>query len=882
MSYFCYTTLANNYLPFFTEDKASFERALEKMSGQVGQHYCLAIFKDKKRGDAYVEGVNSFFIDVDVPDNYDTIEEALSEWKAGLERMGCPEPTKIVSSGTGLHLYWDFKEPVGSVDWNTLRDAFVSQARKNDLRADFQHTKPSSCMRVIGSVNEKSNTIVTIIGGTRKPIKLIDISLNMMDSIAENQDDIAIMENKYTRNGRLPDFEIIKSKCETMAFMAADENQPNLSEVDWRALLSIVKRCEGGEKLIHDVSRNHPEYDFAKTVAKADKTLGPYSCEAIKNDCPNNRCAFCKNLIKNPILLGYNSIIDSKINTDEEQLERKELLIRQGESVQIGRFEVNKEGIFAPDKDGEIEQITAIPIYVGDIIENTIGDAVSGCYLKWVNSNGKPRNEFIDYATLSTQKDCIKWLADRNLMNKMFKLPQFVTYIYAATSVLEKDNLKSGCARYGWAGEDLIMPYGKVTQYGVEDAYIIGNNVSRDVIKPTGENTGLLKELFEYLVQKNNGILVAPMMMSIAAPLFPKFNQNPFVFYLSGQSGSGKSTVGFASMALYGFRDKFNFVSGETTLNSITDKMSSLNCLTLTLDEVSLKRRNDMREIIMQAVNGRPKGRLTKSAQQNTKEAWWTPLFITSNPSYSEGNKEIDNAQGVRMVEFSLWEPLKIPVDFIQRLQKGLVNDGMRIAQYIVKNREYLITVANKVLNRITSDNRYDPSMRFLAGSWAVMMTSLEILKNVAPDVLPLIDEDRINKLERMIIWEKVPVASSDVITKAINDWINNNNDVIAVWLNKACLNDDKLKRAWARYEKSDRIMFLSRKVVKEILCDCAESTAAFEAWCKEKGVQLMRVRLMPKSNPTECYAYYMGHDSNEPTRAEYDEEDIDDIMELK
>jgi hypothetical protein len=241
MSYFCYTTLANNYLPFFTEDKASFKRALEKMSGNVGQHYCPAIFRDKKRGDAYVEGVNSFFIDVDVPDNYDTVDEALSEWKAGLERMGCPEPTKIVSSGTGLHLYWDFKEPVDSVDWNTLRDAFVSQARKNDLRADFQHTKPSSCMRVIGSINEKSNTVVTIIGGTNKAIKLIDLSLNMMDSIAENQDDIAIMENKYTRNGRLPDFEIIKSKCETMAFMAADENQPNLSEVDWRALLSIVK-----------------------------------------------------------------------------------------------------------------------------------------------------------------------------------------------------------------------------------------------------------------------------------------------------------------------------------------------------------------------------------------------------------------------------------------------------------------------------------------------------------------------------------------------------------------------------------------------------------------------------------------------------------------
>lgn len=852
MGFYCITTTNADFRPLFVEN---IEKARKEQVGKLGQHHCPATFFEKKLADAYVEELPCIWIDVDVPENYNSFEDAVKEWSIVIDKNKFTQPSLWVSSGSGLHLYWYFTEKRKTQDWIVLRDALVRFFIDNNLKADYAHTHPSAYMRTIGSINEKTNTKVSPVKVNEK-VSFIEMMAKLADYVAGGKKSgVAPTQNKPFLT-KTPSWDLIKERCDALRFASEPENQPNVSEALWRALLSNVYVCENGDQLIHEVSKYHPNYNNMQTEAKARKSI-PYTCKKIK-EC-GGACSQCKNIVKSPISLGY---IKEENNENEKSLIKKV----DKEVIVIGKYTLTKEGITCPSKDmEEVIHVTGTPIYIGNVVENTIGDAVSGCYLRWTNSNGEERSEFIDYSSLCNQPDCIKWLANRNLMNKIYSLKDFVNYVLTATSMIEKGNLKSGASRYGWMGEDLIMPYGKVTKDGIEEAYIIGD-LPKNTIKPTGNQKGCLETVFDYLISKNNGMLVAPMLLNLVAPLFPIVGINPVVFYLSGMSGSGKSTVGFAGMCLYGFKDKFNMVEGSTTMNSIMDKMSSLNCLTLTVDEVSLARRNDMREIIMQAVNGRPKGRLTKNAKQNVKDEWWTPLIVTSNPSYSEGNDYIDVAQGVRMVEFSMFETLKIKNEDIMRMKNELVEDGANIAFYIVQNKEVLSKGIQECLTRITDDERYEASMRFLAATWAVMQAGVKILHDLYPSIFQKILYI-LPKLEHKIVWSKIPLQSDEIITNAVNNWINNNNEKISIWGEYGCINEDKIRVACARFNKDENIMYIKRTTFREILQDCGESTEAFKRWAKEHcnaNGDCTRTRLLRKSSPVYVYGYRMDKGNEE------------------
>lgn len=849
MGFYCITTANAGFSPLFVED---LKKARSEQAGKLGQHYCPAVFFEKQLSDAYVESLNCIWVDVDVPECYESFDEAVSSWSTTLAKMKFTEPSIWVSSGHGLHLYWCFGKQIQLRDWLTLRDGLVRAFMDNGLKADYAHTHPSAYMRTIGSVNEKTNTKVTPtkVGQSADFFEML-VKLSEYVNGGKKAGNLPAVR-PFT--GKTPKWDLIRERCDALRWASEPENQKEVPEMLWRALLSNVYVCEDGQKLIHDVSRHHPDYDPMKTDAKAQGTI-PYTCQKIK-EC-GGQCANCVHHVKSPISLGY---AKEQATTNDS----KDVISSRGKQAkQIGKFTVSEDGISCPTKDmDDMIQVCAIPIYLGDVIENTMGAAESGCYLEWDNANGEHRCEYIGYDILCSQPDCIKWLAKRNLMNKVFSLKEFVAYVLTGTSMKEKGQLRAGASRYGWQGDSLVMPYGKVTKNGIEKAYLIGD-LPQNVRFPIGEPTGCIEMVFEKLLEKNNGLLVAPMLINVVAPLFPLMKTNPIVFYLSGMSGSGKSTVGYAAMCMFGFVDKYNMVEGSSTMNSIMDKMSSLNCLTLTLDEVSLDRRNDMREIIMQAVNGRPKGRLNKNAKQNTREEWYTPLIVTSNPSYSEGYDELDTAQGVRMAELSMVESLKISISEVLRMQNELVEDGANIALYIVQHKEELLESIRKSLEMITDDFRYDPSMRFLASTWATIKGGLKIIHDLYPNIFFKI-VDKLPLIEQKVLWDKIPRGSISVIDSAVGNWIDENNDKIAVWSYGKCVNEDRLRTVEARYDQDNKVIYLKLKTVKAIMQKCAESTAALAQWaemkCTNKG-KTERKRLLGKSASVQCYGYRMDKD---------------------
>ena len=83
----------------------------------------------------------------------------------------------------------------------------------------------------------------------------------------------------------------------------AVQNAASLDEPLWRAALSIAWLCTDAETAIHTLSRSHPEYTPENTVAKAQLTKGPMTCEWYRNNYPDH-CAGCQQQVTSPISLG--------------------------------------------------------------------------------------------------------------------------------------------------------------------------------------------------------------------------------------------------------------------------------------------------------------------------------------------------------------------------------------------------------------------------------------------------------------------------------------------------------------------------------------------------------------------------------------------------
>ena len=107
-----------------------------------------------------------------------------------------------------------------------------------------------------------------------------------------------------------PDREAVEAGCGFLQHCRA--NQATLSEPEWYAMLSIVGRFDQGEKLVHDYSKGHPQYDERVTDEKLKHALeaaGPRTCNNISNMYAG--CASCphRGKITSPIqIVGENTI----------------------------------------------------------------------------------------------------------------------------------------------------------------------------------------------------------------------------------------------------------------------------------------------------------------------------------------------------------------------------------------------------------------------------------------------------------------------------------------------------------------------------------------------------------------------------------------------
>jgi hypothetical protein len=209
--------------------------------------------------------------------------------------MGVPrEYVSVVMTGHGLHVVMQFDKSWDSPDFYTkYREHYKAICMRINQElikvplvgfADNAVFADTRMVRLPQTINRKPNrkdVLVELIHNELKPFGGTFDSMVELGAEVKQEDQVA---PQVVADHFQVDDEAVLSKCAFLTW--ARENQTEVREPEWYAVLSVVSRLNNGDQLAHDFSSEHPNYDKDVTDLKIEQskaTSGPRTC---KNHCP--------------------------------------------------------------------------------------------------------------------------------------------------------------------------------------------------------------------------------------------------------------------------------------------------------------------------------------------------------------------------------------------------------------------------------------------------------------------------------------------------------------------------------------------------------------------------------------------------------------------
>ena len=258
------------------------------LKAHSGWHLCFGVATRRgKRGNAVLM-LPALFADID-------------DKKFSLN--GMPVPTIIIDSGRGVHLYWVLERP--------LTVAFERQKEETEailrgiakrLNADMASTDVTRILRIPGTLNPKYNPPrrckILVQSRTRYPLSLFE-PLKVPRKTKRTWRTISL---PAISDG----IQAVVEQCEFIRWCR--DNQPDVPEPLWYAMISNLAVFEGGREVIHEFSHLHPKYSETETdykIRHALRSTRPHTCAYIQAHGFN--CAGCPwlGLVRSPAGIPY-------------------------------------------------------------------------------------------------------------------------------------------------------------------------------------------------------------------------------------------------------------------------------------------------------------------------------------------------------------------------------------------------------------------------------------------------------------------------------------------------------------------------------------------------------------------------------------------------
>ena len=211
-------------------------------------------------------------------------------------------PSILVNSGGGFHAYFLFREPLFIRNRSDLayakrlshgfQSTVIGWGNRHgyalDLTADLARV-----LRVPGTVNLKTDQPRRVEVVRCSPIRYDPVDfLPYLPKIStiypphQGRDPVV--------NPGRDNFQIAYRNCHWLQHCWTDA--ATLKEPEWWGLITLLSRCEDGERLAHEMSKPYPGYSWQETMSKYDQALklpNPYGCKKIGDMTASAYCYSC-------------------------------------------------------------------------------------------------------------------------------------------------------------------------------------------------------------------------------------------------------------------------------------------------------------------------------------------------------------------------------------------------------------------------------------------------------------------------------------------------------------------------------------------------------------------------------------------------------------
>lgn len=705
---------------WFNNKKESVRQAQKMASQGVDVYWAMATFDERSRKADAVQSVQSFWLDLDCGEGkpYATKKEALQTVLGSF----LPKPSMVVDSGNGIHIYWQLTSPETLDEWLPVAKQLKRACVTHGIHADHTVTSDAArILRVPGTFNYKNPDApkkVRLLTSNKTRYSLSSFSKDLPVPAPKP---VAQVSSEWQIEEDYPPVELktVLSGCKQIRDVVRVQGN-NIEEPYWRAVLSVVWRCDNGEYLIHGVSKGDPRYDPHETQAKAQATLGPATCEHFDAVNPGV-CGTCpmSGAVKSPIAI-LPPAPEPEIEGSEDTQERP---------TKIGDWHITVAGVYRVDEDDQgvprKQWAVRTPVY-GDTFRTRVGEIDvdaddARIILTWLRPDGAWRRSQLPLSLLGSAARMMEWAGAQGIATLIPNPKVWSMFISELTnSLLSTQSVSQYYSRLGWHNADTEFVLGKqmITADGVDKANLERNSPLSQ-IEPRG-SLAEWKEGISVLERAGFESQMFCVLAGFGAPLLQIMDVAGAAVSLAGSSGKGKTLAAKAALSIYGNPDQL-FQSADATNNSVDAHLATLHSVPYLMDEVTNLPDKRIGALLYMIANGRGKDSLTRNRTWRDGGSWRTLAFLTTNrPIMDAGQDTLTEAQRNRAIELIITQGIedKQASQVYNAISK---NHGVAAApylQWVISNKEKCVTLFDAALKKVKNNLGDADAQRF--GVWAL------------------------------------------------------------------------------------------------------------------------------------------------------------------
>lgn len=647
---------------FDTVEAAAFH-ALEAVGLREDVWHSCGVLKPgaQKSGRAEIAGSRAFYLDLDVksgayPDQT-AAAVAINQFRTA---VGLPFPNLVVSSGSGLHIYWVVDQMLTPEAWQLLALRLKALAIERGIHCDAVVTGDiARVLRTPGTLNFKDPSNpkpvrVVHFSGSYIPLQLVQTALPAMPSAPMHlrlpqgaaQSDLAA--GLYVEHDRSM-ADVIRG-CAVMQTMLKTGGDMG-GYVLWREMLALAACTTDGDKFVRPLSEKHRTFTedglskmWDSTVQRRKAGLvGPARCDTIANEGGQAHiCATCP----------HRAAVNSPIRTADIVMAQRAATTQSPDPakplpVPPERFKLDTHGYSTVvfNKKGQGVEVMILLGRVMAISRRMESDKVMLDLLYHPAATRGAAPITVEIAAVGTRENYLRSLG---LVIPLGRHKEANDMLVSWSNLLAQAGADHvDVKHYGW------IKHGKGHVFAVGDKVIRTDRTDQALNPP--RNASLYMPLgslddWRAAAQRHHDIFGpgqrAVLASAFAAPLihFTAQHGGRVLTIYGRESGHGKTTALEVAQSTWGGRD--GVVRMATTVNAMPQLAGVLHSLPVFWDEARALSVDRTTELMFMLAEGHDKRRFALNKQVAEPMTWNTLSVIASNYSLRDKAAAAQNAAG--------------------------------------------------------------------------------------------------------------------------------------------------------------------------------------------------------------------------------------------